>query len=115
MRYTKNSYLREWTENKIFQNHEYINGDGGSVAVVLDYLREVLHIKLSDATIREIGRVRSYRSEVLKMYPEYDKRVKDLRTVGKLLRVHTNQGSFDFTDYKPYSPEPVNLFTQEDS
>ena len=100
---TKNSYLREWTENKIFQELIYINGDGGSVEIVLAYLREVLQIKLSDKTVREIGRVRSYRSELLKQYPELDMRVKDLRTIGKLLKVHTNQGSFDFTDSVSYS------------
>jgi len=99
---TKNSYLREWTENKIFQEMSSINGDGGSVEIVLAYLREVLHIKLSDTTIREISRVRSYRSILLKQYPELDMRVNDLRTVGKVLRVHTNQGTFDFTDTTPY-------------
>ena len=99
----KNNYLREWTDNKIHQDLQHINGDGGSVEIVLSYLREVLHIKLSDQTVREIGRVRSYRSELLNAYPELDKRVKDLRTSGKVLRVHTDQGVFDFSEAVSYA------------
>ena len=107
MKNSKNSYLREWTENKIFKELAHINGDGGSVEIVLAYLREVLHIKLSDTTVREIGRVRSYRSELLKQHPEIDMRVKDMRTIGKLLRVHTNQGTFNFTDSEPYKVQSL--------
>ena len=110
MSQVKNNYLREWTENKIHQELQHINGDGGSVSIALSYLREVLHIKLSDQTIREIGRVRSYRSELLNEFPELDKRVKDLRTSGKVLRVHTDQGVFDFSEAVAYAP--LSLFDE---